>query len=1003
VVGGLNVSNAGDGYPSIAATPNGNYFVMMSDSGTRSNGNIEYYQYNGVLSARKVFWDDATDSGNLHPSIGTDASTDLMVAWTAGSGAATSVKYLSLVVNPLKGFMEVSPAVICEHQTFTVSYTVSNTGTLPVTGLSAVFGTGLTGGDASTWQVISSPAMPAQIDPDDHVVLTWTVSATGLSPLVTGSGWASFNSTVSGTYLGMPVSRLRASPPVTQVGPPKMSASMDLSSTTLSTGQLVTLYLTVTDEGGSAVNTVTPIAGWNQVAGGVTVVSTVSGPDPASANLVPGSSATFSWVYQVVSAGTPAGDFISFSSTASGIDAGCGLGTAVSALSSKAVIERAAVLDGSVVSAVPSTICSGDLITITQTVTNTGAAAAKAVVPYPALTIDGPGTVISSGSPAGVPWLAGGASTTFTWTYFGNGAGQVKFTATTTANDSNSLAPISTGPSPSTTVEIIGVGTISVNATSPAFVSVGQWFSVVMTASNPGSMPLLLFQPDIAIGPGSALVVQEGPSPVGGASIPPGGSIQVSWTYSAAGAGPVRFTVTGTGVSCGGAVVEDYKTVATLVQTPANLATSMATAPGTICRGVPFQVNVVVTNTGQATCAGLAATQPLFTGTAAAVLASSPSYSAILAGGASRTITWNFIATQGGTLQFSDSVTGFDANSGRAVAKTIPVSPLSQVWNGGALSGMATGPGPVSEGQPFTVAISITNTGDMNLMGLQGFAYPRGDSAPANILAGPMPAGPVALAVGGNAVFTWVAQANTEGTVILTLTAAGFDGSCTSPFSRVSVTVPVVGPHLVLEKSAPSQSSSAEPLTYVLTLRNNGGDTAYSVVLADTLPAPLVFVSASGTYTRKDRVVGWNAGSIPPGGVKTFRVTARVLDKETDLTLSNTAWATFKNWNAVAKPPVYGSATVALVPLLVKRAFPNPYNWKRAVRGTLKFSGIPTGSAVRIYTTRGLLAWEGKAGGGRHTVEWDGKNQAGNRVSPGVYLAVLEGADGNTVVRVLVE
>jgi len=1005
VVGGLAVANAGDGYPSITATPLGTYFIMMADSGTRSNGNIDYYMYNGVLSAKTTLWDDAADSGNMFPSTGIDASQDLMVAWSAGSGATASVKYYSIVVNPLKGFVQVSSTGVCEHETFSVSFTVSNTGTLPVTGPSADIWVNLSGGDATTWQVVSSPAMPAQIDPGDSKVFVWTVSATGLSPLITGMSWASFTATVTGTYLGGPVATIKNSPVVTEYGPPKMGAVVDLSATTLSTGQMVTIYLTVTDEGGSAVNGVAPILGWNQDAGGASGLLAISGPSPATADLIPGSAATFSWVYQVVSAGTPSGDRISFSATATGVDGGCGLTTAVSALSGSARIERAAVLDGSVVTADPVTICSGDTITVTQTVTNTGVAGAKNVTPSLALTVEGPGSVIPGSAPAGLAWLAGGASSTFTWTYNASGPGLVRFTATTTANDSNSLSDISTGPATSSTVNILGVGTISITVTSPAYVSVGQWIKVVMQASNPGSMALLSFMPELAIGPGSALLTPEGLPPVGGGSIPAGGSVQVSWTYSSNGSGLVSFTATGTAVSCGGALVEASKTVSTTIQIPASLMDSVVASPGTICRGVPFPVTVTVVNTGQATCSGLMVSPPLVTGTGSAGIVAAPSQAipAVLGGGKVKTYVWTYVSFQGGSLQFTVTATGFDANSGRAVAKAVAISAPVQAWNGAMLSGISTGPIVVSEGRDFEVVLKAINNGDMSLPALTVTAFPRSDSSPAILVSGPSPAGPVVLPAGASGFFTWVWKGLAEGNVILTLTASGFDGACASPYVRVPLTVAVVGPHLVLEKSAPAQSSSASPVAFVLTLRNTGLDTAYNIVLADTLPAPLVFVAASGTYTRNGSVVGWDVGQLPPGGVKTFSISGQVKNKETDLTVVNTAWATYRNWGGTAKPAVSGSAPVILVPLLVKRVFPNPFNPKKAVRGTLKFSGIPTGSFVRIYTTRGLLVWDGSASGGRHTVEWDGKNQAGNQVVPGVYLGVLEGGEGNSVFRLIIE
>jgi len=72
------------------------------------------------------------------------------------------------------------------------------------------------------------------------------------------------------------------------------------------------------------------------------------------------------------------------------------------------------------------------------------------------------------------------------------------------------------------------------------------------------------------------------------------------------------------------------------------------------------------------------------------------------------------------------------------------------------------------------------------------------------------------------------------------------------------------------------------------------------------------------------------------------------------------------------------------------RVYPNPFNPKTAVRGTVKFEGLPVGSQVRLYTPAGLKVWEGKVTV-PNVVEWNGKTESGRPVSPGVYPWVAEG------------
>ncbi len=84
------------------------------------------------------------------------------------------------------------------------------------------------------------------------------------------------------------------------------------------------------------------------------------------------------------------------------------------------------------------------------------------------------------------------------------------------------------------------------------------------------------------------------------------------------------------------------------------------------------------------------------------------------------------------------------------------------------------------------------------------------------------------------------------------------------------------------------------------------------------------------------------------------------------------------------------------------RVFPNPFNRSQAVRGTVKFEGLDLGSKVRIYTTRGLLVWEGIVEQ-PYILEWNGCNAAGKPVAPGTYLWVAESGDSKQRGTLVVE
>lgn len=74
------------------------------------------------------------------------------------------------------------------------------------------------------------------------------------------------------------------------------------------------------------------------------------------------------------------------------------------------------------------------------------------------------------------------------------------------------------------------------------------------------------------------------------------------------------------------------------------------------------------------------------------------------------------------------------------------------------------------------------------------------------------------------------------------------------------------------------------------------------------------------------------------------------------------------------------------------RIFPNPFDPRTAVRGTLKFEGLPLGGRVRIYTIRGLKVWEGTVEK-PYILEWDGCNLGRDPVAPGTYIWVAESGE----------
>lgn len=99
-----------------------------------------------------------------------------------------------------------------------------------------------------------------------------------------------------------------------------------------------------------------------------------------------------------------------------------------------------------------------------------------------------------------------------------------------------------------------------------------------------------------------------------------------------------------------------------------------------------------------------------------------------------------------------------------------------------------------------------------------------------------------------------------------------------------------------------------------------------------------------------------------------------------------------------------GDATVTIsVKATCVLFFPNPYSLSKGNLLTFWGSGIePRNTKIRIYTLGSDLVKTLTEDAGAETVTWDGKNDAGDRVVPGIYLYVSESPRERSVGRITV-
>lgn len=96
---------------------------------------------------------------------------------------------------------------------------------------------------------------------------------------------------------------------------------------------------------------------------------------------------------------------------------------------------------------------------------------------------------------------------------------------------------------------------------------------------------------------------------------------------------------------------------------------------------------------------------------------------------------------------------------------------------------------------------------------------------------------------------------------------------------------------LAIQKTGPSQVLRGTNFTYALVIANNGPGTAQNVVVTDTIPSGLTFVSADNCSFQSG-VVSCNAGTILPQTTRTFfiTVTTQAQSQCSPTTISNTGF-----------------------------------------------------------------------------------------------------------------
>ncbi|MGW1278257.1 beta strand repeat-containing protein [Streptomyces tsukubensis] len=561
----------------------------------------------------------------------------------------------------------------------------------------------------------------------------------------------------------------------------------------------------------------------------------------------------------------------------------------------------------------PAAVNPGGEIDYELTVTNNGpddssgwtvsdpipAGLANAATTTPGCSITG-GTLTCTGGALPV-----GDSTTIALTgTAAPGATGVTNTATVTGDDDDPN-PGNNTDTTTTTVTPASVD-LALTKTGPASVTAGGQVSYTITVTNngPNASTGWTVSDPIPAGLTNAATTTAGCSISAGTLTCTGGALAVggSTTIALTGTADVNTTsIVNTATVDGDDPDPNPGNNTDTTNTTVNLSVDLAlnkTGPASVTAGGAVTYTITVTNNGPSDSTGWTVVDAIPAGlTNAATTTAGCSISAGtltctgggLAVGDSRTITFTGTASPNATrILNTATVDGDDPdpNPGNNTDTTnTRVNPSADL----ALN--KTGPSAVTVGGTVSYAIVVTNNGPSDSTGWTvtdpipaGLTNAATTTAGCSISAGTLTCTGGPLAVGDSATITLTGTAPNAGTVTNTATVDGNDpdpnpGNNSDTTNTTVTPLPVPEVDLAVTKTGPAAVLPGDPVTYTITVSNNGPDASTGWTVTDPIPAGLTNAATT------------TAGCSISAGTLTCTGGALAVGGSTTITLTGTAAA----------------------------------------------------------------------------------------------------------------
>ena len=188
-------------------------------------------------------------------------------------------------------------------------------------------------------------------------------------------------------------------------------------------------------------------------------------------------------------------------------------------------------------------------------------------------------------------------------------------------------------------------------------------------------------------------------------------------------------------------------------------------------------------------------------------------------------------------------------------------------------------------------------------------------------------------------------------------------------------------------------------MSYFIIYLNDGPITIEGLTVTDTLPACLDYIDSSGSLTGD--LISWDIGDLSPGQSGTLTLKASIRDDCAEPFIANSVRADFSS--AVDHLPAPASSTENRLMLFVSDELSLSQNvldisGNAYVEISWKIMPSSTGAKLVIYNSAGELVrnlYHNHSGGSfsMDSVRWYGKNDKGEKVASGLYIAYLQGTN----------